>query len=116
MTILLLEPDKAHAEKCQGILSELPEDVEVIITSYPEDAMQLIEDKEISVLISEFDIGVMSAEELFTMMNLSSPKTVLMLMTEVTDTEPVLNMYNHAMFFELISYETSTEVEGVMVK
>jgi hypothetical protein len=102
MTILLLEPDKAHAEKCQGILSELPEDVEVIITSYPEDAMQLIEDKEISVLISEFDIGVMSAEELFSMMSLSSPKTVLMLMTEVTDTEHVLNMYNHAMFFELI--------------
>ena len=102
MTILLLEPDRAYADKCQGILSELPEDVEIIITSYPEDAMQLIEDKEISILISEFDVGIMSAEELFTLMSVSSPKTVLMLMTEVTDTEPVLTMYNHAMFYELI--------------
>ena len=102
MTILLLEPEKAHLDKCLGILSELPDDVEVIGTVYPEEAVSIIEEKDISVLISEFDIGIMSAEELFTMLELSSPKTVLMLMTEVSEPDVVLKMYNHVMFYELI--------------
>lgn len=102
MTILLLEPEKAHLDKCLGILSELPDDIEVIGTVYPEEAVSILDEKEVSVLISEYDIGIMSAEELFTMLELSSPKTVLMLMTEVEEPEDVLKMYNHVMFYELI--------------
>ena len=102
MTILLLEPEKAHLDKCLGILSELPDNVEVIGTVYPEEAVSIIEEKDVSVLISEFDIGIMSAEELFTMLELSSPKTVLMLMTEVAEPDAVLKMYNRVMFYELI--------------
>lgn len=102
MTILLLESEKAYLDKCLGILSELPDECEVIGTTYPEEAMKLLDEKDISVLVSEFDISIMSAEELFTMIESSSPKTVLMLMTEVKDVEPILSMYDKAPFYELI--------------
>ena len=102
MTICLLEPELEHLEKCKNILTQaFPED-NIICTSYPEQVTDIIAENEVTVLISEYNLDIMTVEEIFDLLTISSPDTVLLLMTEINHAEDLVSVYNLTEFYEIV--------------
>ena len=100
--IIILEPDVELLEQHKVKLQNLEDDYEILYTSYPEQALEWIEKKEIMVLLMECDMGILSAVELSDMLKISNPDLVQMLMTEVTDIGAVLDVLNKTSIYEIL--------------
>lgn len=100
--ILVLEPNEESMEKCKTMLGNLEKEYNILFTSYPEKVMELLSEREIAVIITEDDMGILNAVELSEMLKLMHPEIVQLLMTEVRDVSKVLTTLNHADIYEII--------------
>lgn len=100
--ILILDPDPESIEKCKKMLTNLEKEHEIIYTTYPEQAMEIIRNNELSVVIAENKMEVLDSIELSDMIRIMHPTIVQLLMTEVTDISSVLETLNNTDIFEII--------------
>jgi len=78
----------------------LPADIHYV--DFPEQALELITTLDIGVLVSELQMDVMSADELFMLTESLRPNTVKILMTEVLNQGDFLSLYNHYDIFSIV--------------
>lgn len=100
--ILILDPNEGAMEKYKSMLKSMSKEYSIIYTTYPEQAMELLREREIAVVLSENDMEILNAIELSEMLELMHPEIVQLLMTEVSDIPKVLATLNKANIFEIL--------------
>ena len=69
---------------------------------YPEEAVEYIRREEVAVLVCELEMPVMSGKEVFDMVEMISPATVKIAMSQVKDVQRTLEIMNQSRIFKLI--------------
>ncbi|MBE5900760.1 MAG: response regulator [Lachnospiraceae bacterium] len=100
--VVILEPNQGSLEKYKNMLHGLEQKYTIWYTSFPEQAMEWISEKEVAVVITEDEMGIINASEFSDMYRLSHPNLVHVLMTEVIDINLILEILNEANIFEII--------------
>lgn len=120
--VLILEPHPGSLEKYKKMLHGLEAKYTIHYTSYPEQAMEIINQNKIGVLVTENEMGIVNALEMSDMFRLTEPNMVHILMTEVYDIPSVLELLNESQIFEIIlkplsfAEELIKPIEAAMVE
>lgn len=101
-TVVILDHDSKNIEGCKRMLSSVKGDFECKFFQIPEEALEYVKKYPTAVLISELDIPVMSGKEVFDMVEMFSPLTVRIAMTQVEDVNRTLEIFNRTRLFRLI--------------
>ena len=100
MAILIIDSNAESMNKYRSMLSSIDE--EIIFCTLPEQSFEYIEMKDINVIISELDLDIMTAEDIFSGLEIRHPEIVQMIMTEEVDTERILKLKNESNLFEIL--------------
>ena len=100
--ILILDPSEGAMEKYKTMLGNMEKEYNILYTTYPEQAMELLSEREIAVVLTENDMGILNAVELSEMLGVMHPEIVQLLMTEVNEIPKVLTTLNNANIFEIL--------------
>lgn len=101
-TVVMVDNDSKWIANYKRMMASFEKEIECMYFRYPEEAMEYIAAHPTAVLVSEVDMPVMSGGELFEMMDMLSPDTVRIVVTQVQDMTKVLNVLNHGRVFKLI--------------
>lgn len=100
--ILIVDSDEHHIKTIKKILEVVPEEYVFSFAGNPEDALKIIEENEIDILICELELPVMSGEELFYMTRRISPRTIQIALSPAEDIKKTLASINRSNAFRLI--------------
>lgn len=95
--VLIVEPDKNTAKKMSDFLKSSKKEFEYEIADSAEQAITILEQKQVDVLISEMELPVISGEELFSMAGMIAPDAVRIVMSDgkkINETVSFLNACN----------------------
>lgn len=101
-TIVFVDNDSKWTANYKRMLTPFLEEWNCVYFSHPEDAMEYMSTHPTEVLVCELDMPVMSGRELFEMVDLLSPATVKIGITQVRDVASSLEMLNQIKIFKLI--------------
>ncbi|MEY8234205.1 response regulator [Lachnospiraceae bacterium 66-29] len=101
-TVVMVDNDSKWIANYKRMLASFENEFVCEYFRYPEEAMEYIAAHSTAVLVSEVDMPVMSGGELFEMMDMLSPDTVRIVVTQVQDMTKVLDVLNHGRVFKLI--------------
>ena len=101
-TVVILDYDSKSMEGYKRMLNSVQGQFECKFFQMPEQAMEYVRSYPVAVLISELDMPVMSGKEVFDMVEMLSPLTVRIAMTQIKDVTRTLEIFNHARLFKLI--------------
>lgn len=100
--VVIVEPEEANAERIQVILESLERQFEYVLISSPEQAIDIVENKKVDVVISDLEMPVMSGAELFSLIEIISPDTVRVAMTDAKDITKTIAFMNECRTFKVI--------------
>lgn len=101
-TVVMVDNDSKWIANYKRMLASFEKEIKCEYFRYPEEAMEYMAAHPTAVLVSEVDMPVMSGGELLEMMDLLSPDTVRIIVTQVEDITKVLDVLNHGQVFKLI--------------
>ena len=101
-TVVMVDNDSKWIANYKRMLAVYEKEITCVYFRYPEEAMEYMAANQTAVLISEVDMPVMSGGELFEMMDMLSPDTVRIVVTQVQDMTKVLDVLNRGQVFKLI--------------
>lgn len=100
--VVIMDCDEFQLHLFQQMLEQYIETYDIVFASEPEELIALLETKQVSILICELDMPVLSGKELFSMCSLISPLTVKVAMTRVDDISEILQFVNECNIFKLL--------------
>lgn len=101
-TIVFVDNDSKWTANYKRMLTPYEGEMNCVYFQHPEEAMEYMSKHPTQVLISELDMPVMSGRELFEMIDMFSPMTVKIGITQVRDVTDTLNMLNQTKIYKLI--------------
>ncbi len=101
-TVVIVDNDSKWIANYKRMLAPFQEIVDCKYFEYSEKAMEYITSHTVEVLVSELDMPLMSGKELFEMVDMLSPDTVKIAMTQVKNVADTLEVLNHSQIFKLI--------------
>ena len=102
--VVIVEPERANAERIRAILEAVEEkrEFEYELLDSPEKAIELVENRTVDVFISDMHMPVMTGAELFSMIEMLSPETVRVAMTDADKISETVAFMNQCRTFKLI--------------
>ncbi len=101
-TIVFVDNDSKWTANYKRMLTPFQEEWNCVYFQHPEDAMEYMSSHPTEVLVCELDMPVMSGRELFEMVDMLSPATVKIGITQVRDVAYSLETLNQIKIFKLI--------------
>ncbi len=101
-TIVFVDNDSKWIANYKRMLTPLRKELNCVYFHQPEEAMEFMSTHPTEVLVSELDMPVMSGRELFEMVDLLSPATVKVGITQVRDVADTLAILNQIKIHKLI--------------
>lgn len=101
-TIVFVDSDSKWIANYKRMLTTFQKELDCVYFKHPEEAMEFMSTHPTKVLVSELDMPVMSGRELFEMVELMSPLTVKVGITQVRDVADTLNIFNQTKIYKLI--------------
>ncbi len=92
--VLIVEPDELVFQKINDLLAAAECEFDYRVVSAPDEAVDLLNQRNVDVLVSEIDLPVMSGRELFTLAAMISPDAIHVAITaasKVTETVAFMN-------------------------
>ena len=84
-TVVIIDDSKKMIENYIRMLEACKEEMNFKYFKYPEKAVEYIRKEGAAVVVCELDMPVMSGKEVFEMIDMISPETVKIAMTQVKD-------------------------------
>lgn len=100
--VVIVEPEEANAERIRAILEGADKNFEYELLNYPEKAIDIVEHKQVDVLISNMEMPVMTGTELFSLIEMISPDTIRVAMTDAKKITETVAFMNECRTFKLI--------------
>lgn len=101
-TIVFVDDDSKWIANYKRMLTNYQKELDCVYFKHPEEAMEFMSTHPTKVLVSELDMPVMSGRELFEMVDLMSPLTVKVGITQVRDVTDTLDIFNQVKIYKLI--------------
>ncbi len=101
-TVVIIDDSKKMIENYIRMLEACKEEMNFKYFKYPEKAVEYIRKEGAAVVVCELDMPVMSGKEVFEMIDMISPETVKIAMTQVKDIKETLEIVNHSRIFKVI--------------
>ena len=92
--VVIAEPDEVNAARIKTILDSLDKDFSYALVGSAEAAIQLVEQNTTDVFIADMQMPVIKGTELFSMIEMMSPETIRIVMTDgarIADTVAFMN-------------------------
>ncbi|MBO5525006.1 MAG: response regulator [Roseburia sp.] len=100
--VVIVEPEEVNAERIRAILESVDKNFEYELTSLPERGIELVENRKVDVFISSLELAVMTGAELFSMIEMISPETVRVAMTNPDRIEETVACMSQCKTFKVI--------------
>ncbi len=101
-TIVFVDNDNKWTANYKRMLTPFLEEWDCVYFQHPEDAMEYMSSHPTKVLVCELDMPVMSGKELFEMVDMLSPATVKIGITQVRNVASSLEILNQIKIYKLI--------------
>lgn len=100
--VVIVEPEEVNAERIRAILESVDKNFEYELTPSPEKAIDIVENRKVDVFISSLELAVMTGAELFSMIEMISPETVRVAMTNPDRIVETVACMNQCRTFKVI--------------
>lgn len=100
--VAILDDNVKNIEGYRRMLEASKLQIDCEFFQYPEKALDYLRNHPAAVLISELDMPVMSGKEVFDMVEMLSPSTVRIAMTQIDSVAETLEIFNRVRIFKLI--------------
>lgn len=101
-TVVIVDKNRKVLDNYRRMIETGREKVTCRYFNYPEEAVEFMRKEGAAVLVCELDMPVMSGKEVFDIVEMFSPATIKIAMTEVTDVRKTLEIVNQNRIFKLI--------------
>lgn len=101
-TVVILDNDSKWILSCKRMLAPFGEQMNCRFFQQPEMAIEYITNNPVAVFVCNEDLPAVSGQEIFGMIEMISPDTIKILMTQVKDLSNTLNVINKNKIFKLI--------------
>lgn len=101
-TVVIVDNNRKMLDNYRRMIETGREKVTCRYFTYPEEAVEFMQKEGAAVLVCELDMPVMSGREVFDIVEMFSPATIKIAMTEVTDVRKTLEIVNQSRIFKLI--------------
>lgn len=101
-TIIFVDSDSKWIANYKRMLTPFEKEFHCVYFQHSEEAMEYVSTYPTAVLVSELDMPVMSGRELFEMIDLLSPTTVKIGITQVRNVADTLDILNQIKIYKLI--------------
>ena len=93
-TVVILDNDNRWLDNCKRMLESFNKQMDLKFFKQPEEAIEYVKHHPVAVFVGEQEMPFMSGEELFRMIEMISPSTVKIIMTQVRDVKKILDIFN----------------------
>lgn len=100
--VVIAEPDKSNEERIRAILDIVEHEFDYVIVNTAEQAIELVESRQPDVFIGDMNMPYVNGAELFSMVQMLSPDTVSMVMTDAVLLKDVVAFMNECKTFKVI--------------
>lgn len=100
--VVIVEPDEVHASRIRAILEGIDKDFEYVLVDSAEEGIDEVENRETDVFIGSMEMPVLSGTELFGVIEMISPETVRIVMTESNKIMETVSFMNECRTFKVI--------------
>lgn len=100
--VLIVDSDYGALSLFEQMLEQYTNQYEIDFIREPENAIEVLEKKDVHVLICELNMPLFSGSELFDLCKNVSPKTIRIAMTKVEDVQQTLQIVNECDLYKLI--------------
>lgn len=101
-TVVIVDNNRKMLDNYRRMIETGREKITCRYFTYPEEAVEFMQKEGAAVLVCELDMPVMSGREVFDIVEMFSPATIKIAMTEVTDVRKTLEIVNQSRIFKLI--------------
>lgn len=101
-TVVIVDNNRKMLDNYRRMFETGREKITCRYFTYPEEAVEFMQKEGAAVLVCELDMPVMSGREVFDIVEMFSPATIKIAMTEVTDVRKTLEIVNQSRIFKLI--------------
>lgn len=101
-TVVILDHDSRNIEVYKRMLEASREQINCKFFIRPEDFVDYLEKNPVAVVISEMEIPYMSGKEVFDLVEMISPSTIRIAMTQIEDISETLKVFNSVKIFKMI--------------
>lgn len=101
-TVVILDNDSKWILSCKRMLMPYEQQMNCRFFQQPELAIEFITNNPVAVFVCNEDLPAVSGQEIFGMIEMLSPDTVKILMTQVKDLSNTLNVINQNKIFKLV--------------
>ncbi len=100
--VVIVEPDEVHASRIRAILEGIDKNFEYVLVDSAEEGIDEVENRETDVFIGSMEMPVLSGTELFGVIEMISPETVRIVMTEANKIMETVSFMNECKTFKII--------------
>ncbi len=100
--VVIVEPDEVHASRIRAILEGIDKNFEYVLVDSAEEGIDEVENRETDVFIGSMEMPVLSGAELFGVIEMISPETVRIVMTEANKIMETVSFMNECKTFKVI--------------
>lgn len=100
--VVIVEPEEANAERIRAILEAAERSFDYELVTSPERAIDIVEEKKVDVFISDMEMPIMTGSELFSMIEMISPDTIRVAMTDAKKITETVAFMNECRAFKVI--------------
>lgn len=100
--VLIVEPEEVNAARIHTILDGVDTDFDYILVDSAEKGIEVMENQKVDVFIADMQMPVMSGTELFSMIEMMSPDTVRIVMTDGGKINETVAFMNECRTFKII--------------
>ena len=100
--VVIAEPDEVNAARIKTILDSLDKDFSYALVGSAEAAIQLVEQNTTDVFIADMQMPVIKGTELFSMIEMMSPETIRIVMTDGARIADTVAFMNECRTFKII--------------
>lgn len=101
-TVVIVDNDSKMILNYKRMLESYQGQMQCVYFRYPEEALDYVREKPPAVIICELELPVMSGKEVFDMVEMMSPTTIKIAMSQVSDVRKTLDIMNQSRIFKLI--------------
>ena len=100
--VLIVEPEEVNASRIKTILESLELDFEYELVRTAEAAISVVEARKPDVFIGDMQMPVMNGTEFFSMIEMMSPETIRIVMTDGVNIQETVSFINECRTFKII--------------
>lgn len=100
--VLIIEPEEVNAARIRSILESVDRSFDYELVDSAEKGISIIESRETDVFIADMQMPVMSGTELFSMVEMMSPDTVRIVMSDGAKIEETIAFMNECHTYKII--------------